>query len=78
MVRTELKEVKMISLSVKGLGSSAKGLVVDLKDVCKKYTKKLFGWLHKKLTELENWLLKKLDDYGKKAADKLAVRLNGE
>lgn len=77
MVKKEMKEVKIVSLSVKGLGSATKGAVVDLKDLVKKYTKKLFGWLHKKLTELENFLLKKLDEYGKKAADKLEVRLNG-
>ena len=53
-----------VSFSVKNLAKKAKKLV-----------RKFFGWVHKKLTQWENTLLKKIDEW---AEEKLEFRLNGE
>lgn len=44
---------------------------------CKSGVSRFFKWIHLKLTNLENKILKWLDDKGKKMGDKLEFRLNG-
>lgn len=52
---------------------SLKNLIGHIKSGVKRF----FGWIHTKLTNAENKILKKLDDVGKKAEEKLTIRLNG-
>jgi len=59
MSRTETREVKIVSLSIKRL---------------KPLVKKLFVWLHKQLSKLEDWVLKELDKLGTWADKKLTER----
>lgn len=63
-MKKETKEVIIINLSLKGFIKKAKASV-----------RKFFVWVHKKLTILENKILKKLDTIGKHAEEKLSFRL---
>lgn len=58
-MRTETREVKIVSLSIKHI---------------KPLVRKLFVWLHKQLSRLEDWVLKELDKFGKWADKKLTER----
>jgi len=40
----------------------------------KDLVKKIFRWAHKKLSQLEDWVLKKIDSLGKKAEEYLKKR----
>jgi hypothetical protein len=53
---------------------SLKNLIGHIKSGVKRF----FGWIHLKLTNLENRILKWLDEKGKKMGEKLEFRLNGD
>jgi len=60
-VRIETKEVKIVSLSISML---------------KPYVKRFFAWVHRGLTKLENWCLKRLTKWGETADKKLTERMD--
>lgn len=40
----------------------------------KNLVKRIFKWIHKKLSQLEDFILNKFDEWGKKAEEKLIER----
>ena len=42
----------------------------------KDLVKKIFRWAHKKLSQLEDWVLRKIDSLGKKAEEYLKKRID--
>ena len=63
-MRTVMRWVQLFDISVK-----------ELKKYLKSFTKRVFKWIRHKLTDLENYLLKKIDKIGQKANEKLQTRL---
>jgi len=49
-------------------------LVDEVIEEGKSILRRFISWLHKKLAGLEDYLLKKLDNLGKKAGDKIVER----
>jgi len=76
MTKKELKEVKMVNLSVGRIGkkNTWEAIYDYIKPIIVENVKKFFRWCHRGLTWLENKALKKIDEFGKKMGKKLEER----
>jgi hypothetical protein len=63
MVKLTKNDGEAVSFSIRGLKEFLKNQVIGF-----------FAWIHKKLASLEDKILKKLDDLGKYAQNKISER----